>query len=394
MRILVAHNVSRARTGGMSRIMGFIHDRVAKDGHTVEEFTRDDAPGYARGRRSRFGFPWAIYQHARTAYRLGRGYDLINVHESAAAVVAGCKGSIGRPIVVVSSHGVEQRAWELALNELRLGRSGPSLKTRWVYPMTSLWQSRLALRRADHIFCLNFEDRDYIVRQFGRHHDAITRIFPGASQVFATEAVGRDYSRATNLLFAGTWRKNKGIEDLVPAFTELARRRPSLTLTVLGGLMPDADLVSDFPPDIRSRVLTVRATTEEVTTAAAFARADAFVLPSLFEGTPLVLIEAMASGLPVVTTATCGMRDVIRDGHNGLLVPIRSPAALVAATERLLADPGLRERVGRAANRDAAEHYTWDLVAAPVSATYTRLAASHLTRDLTSSSRPTSGAGR
>ena len=76
MRILVAHNVPRARTGGMSRIMGFIHDRVARDGHIVDEFTADDAPNYSRGRWARFGFPWAVYRHALEAHRLGRGYDI------------------------------------------------------------------------------------------------------------------------------------------------------------------------------------------------------------------------------------------------------------------------------------------------------------------------------
>ena len=105
--------------------MGFIHDRVAGDGHIVEEFTADDAPGYARGRWDRFGFPWAVYRHALKAHRLGRGYDLINVHEPCAAVVVGLKRRLGHPVIVVTSHGVEQRGWELALEELRLGPARP-----------------------------------------------------------------------------------------------------------------------------------------------------------------------------------------------------------------------------------------------------------------------------
>jgi glycosyltransferase involved in cell wall biosynthesis len=359
----------------MSRIMGFIHDRVAAEGHMVDDFTTEDVPPYARGRWGRFGFPWEVYRHARAAYRNGRGYDLINVHETAAAVVVCRRHRLGRPIVVVTSHGLEQRAWELALEELRLGRSGPSRKTRWVYPATSLWQSRLGLRRADHIFCLNGEDRDYIVRRFGRQPDEVTRISPAASAVFAAGAAGRDYARATTLLFAAQWRKNKGIEDLVPAFTQLARRQPVLTLTVLGAGVPDADVLLPFPPDVRCRVVPIGATTTEQATAAAFAAADVFVLPSLFEGTPQVLFEAMASGLPVVTTATCGMKEVIRDGENGLLVPIRSPAALAAAVARLMRDAGLRERLGRAAHGDTAGNYTWDRVARPVIEVYRRLAA-------------------
>nr|MDQ3803827.1 glycosyltransferase family 4 protein [Acidobacteriota bacterium] len=106
-----------------------------------------------------------------------------------------------------------------------------------------------------------------------------------------------------------------------------------------------------------------------------FAGADAFVLPSLFEGTPLTLMEAMASGLPVITTATCGMKDVVRDGETGLLVPTRAPAQIVAAVERLMGDTCLRARVGRAAQREALEKYNWDRVATPVGEVYERLCA-------------------
>ena len=106
--------------------------------------------------------------------------------------------------------------------------------------------------------------------------------------------------------------------------------------------------------------------------AAAFREADLFLLPSLFEGTPLTLIQAMMSGLPVVTTSTCGMKDVIANGDTGLLIPIRSPDAIVAAVEGLMADRSLRERLGRAAQSAALDRYTWDRVAEPVEEAYIR----------------------
>ncbi len=371
MRILVAHNVARARTGGMSRIMGFIHDRVAAGGAEVAEFCHEDAPAYARGRFARFGFPWAVYRHARAAHRRGRGYDVINVHEPAAAVVTAMRGRIGGPVVVVTSHGVEQRAWELSLEELRLGREGPTRKARLVYPLTSLSQSGYALRHADHVFCLNFEDRDYLVRRFARRAEDITRIYPAADAVYARAAAERDYTCVERVLFAATWRKNKGVEDLVPAFTELARRNPQISLTVLGAGVPDEAVHAAFPAEVRGRVHPV-STSSDAATAEVFAASDLFLLPSLFEGTPLTLLEAMASGLPIVTTATCGMKDVIRDGANGLLVPIRAPDEIVRAVTRLGEDSSLRETLGRTARTTAAE-YTWDRVAAPVAEVYRRL---------------------
>ncbi len=346
MKILVAHNVSRARTGGMSRIMGEIHDRIPAE---VDYFTADDVPPRHRNKWLRFVYPWLVARRARAG-----NYDLVNVHEPSGALVSLLKG---RARVVVTSHGVEQRGWEISLEDAALGRGGPGRKTRLIYPLTSLWQSRLALRRADHVFCLNFQDRDYLASRFAIPPGRITRIYPAASPVYETV---RDYTRFRRVLFAGTWLTRKGNLDAVAAMAQ----HPELEFAVLGSGVP-ADVIRAACP--RAIVLDARSDAEA---ARCLAEADAFLLPSVFEGTPLTLMEAMRSGLPVITTDTCGMRDVIRHEENGLLVPVRSPAAISAAIERLKESPGLRERLGHAA---AAAPYNWDRSAAAVWRVYEQL---------------------
>jgi len=81
----------------------------------------------------------------------------------------------------------------------------------------------------------------------------------------------------------------------------------------------------------------------------------------------------MMSGLPIVTTPTCGMKDVITDERTGLFVPIRSSSSIVGALERLKADRALRERVGRAARTQSITNYSWDRSAEPVLRAYERL---------------------
>ncbi len=84
---------------------------------------------------------------------------------------------------------------------------------------------------------------------------------------------------------------------------------------------------------------------------------DVFVLLSEREGQPNALIEAMASGVPVVATAIPGVTECVEDGREGLLVPVGDAAATAAAIRRLLDDPGLRTLMGRRARRRAvAEH--------------------------------------
>lgn len=377
MRILVAHQVPRARTGGMSRIMGFIHDRVAEAGHEVDYLCADDVPASWHGAVGRrVAFPLMVRRRAVDAARAGRRYDIVNVHESSAAPIATWKRAARSPAVVVTSHGLERRAWELAKQEERLGREGPGWRTRLTYPPTSLWPTALGLRMADHVFCLNDEDRDYLTHVFGRKSDTVTRIHPAADPIYAAAAEGRDYTKTDCLLFAGTWRKNKGVEDLVPAFATLAGRHPAVTLLIVGPGASDVVVRSHFPEWLHSRIV-CETPASEAAMAAVFARADVFLLPSLFEGTPLTLVQAMMSGLPIVTTDTCGMKDLIVDGTTGLLAPIRSPEAIVVALERVLADRELRERLGRSAQQDAATHYTWDRVAAPVERVYEELCDRH-----------------
>jgi glycosyltransferase involved in cell wall biosynthesis len=372
VRILVAHNVGRDRNGGMSRIMGFIHDEVEAAGHQVEWLSAEDVPPRWRGAASRFAFPWLVWHRARSEAKAGRPYDLVNVHEPQGALVALDARRVTRHGVVVTSHGIEARAWELALEESRLGRGGPRLKTRLVYPITSLSQSRVALTRARFVFTLNDTDREYVIDRMRVAPDRARRMQPGASPSYAVPARTRTYESARHLVFAGAWRKNKGIEDLVPAFTSLARGASELTLTVLGAGVEPRAVLDAFPSDVCSRVSVVTSA-DEPTAIAELARADVFVLPSLFEGTPLTLIEGMASGLPIVTTDTCGMHDVIQHEVTGLLVPTRSPEAIAHAVGRLLESSALRARLGRAANAVAERDYTWPRVASGVLETYQRL---------------------
>jgi glycosyltransferase involved in cell wall biosynthesis len=369
MRILVAHQVPRARTGGMSRIMAFIHDRLESAGHEVECFCSDDVPAsWAGWWGRRVWFPMAIRAKAIDARRNGRPYDIVNVHEPSAAPLL-----IGRQAhaaaILVTSHGLERRAWELAKEEGRFGRETPGWRTRLTYPPTALWPGDIALRRADHVFCLNEEDRQILLNDVHRASASVTRVFPGAGEIYATASEKRDYSRATRVMFAGTWRKNKGIEDLVPAVVALAERHSDLALHVIGAGVPPDVVRGQFPEAIRDRIH-CDTPQDDFSMAAAFAAADLFLLPSLFEGTPLTLIQAMMSGLPIVTTATCGMKDVIVDRQNGLLVPIRSPQALMTAIGTLLVNQSLRAQLGRAARAEARARYTWDRAAEPVLRAY------------------------
>jgi glycosyltransferase involved in cell wall biosynthesis len=97
---------------------------------------------------------------------------------------------------------------------------------------------------------------------------------------------------------------------------------------------------------------------------AVYARTDIVVLPSYYgEGLPKVLLEGAAAGRPLVASDINGCREIVRDGENGVLVPVKDADALARAIGRLVEDRALREKMGAAGRRLVAEHFSVEQVA-------------------------------
>lgn len=103
------------------------------------------------------------------------------------------------------------------------------------------------------------------------------------------------------------------------------------------------------------------------------AAGDLFVMQSLTEGVPLAVLEAMAQGLPVVSTRVGGVAEVCLPGEHGLYVPAGDAEALAAAMERLATDAALRDRMGRAARAHVAGELSFDAMTRRYDALYARI---------------------
>jgi glycosyltransferase involved in cell wall biosynthesis len=139
------------------------------------------------------------------------------------------------------------------------------------------------------------------------------------------------------MTMVGTFKRQKGHAILVEAVAGVAARFPGLHVLLVG----DGELAGDVRAQVKAAGLAERVhllgAQREVPQL--LAASDSFVLPSLWEGLPVALVEAMASELPIVATAVSGTSQVMEDGVTGWLVPPGDPAALAAAMADLLANP-------------------------------------------------------
>src|SRR5208337_2812156 len=104
---------------------------------------------------------------------------------------------------------------------------------------------------------------------------------------------------------------------------------------------------------------------------------DILVLSSIYEGLPIVLLEGMAASRPVVSTSVGGIVGLVADGETGLLVPPSNPQALADACIRIIADPKLRTRMGKAGYKRVLERNSLDEMNMKVINLYTSLLLQH-----------------
>lgn len=217
-------------------------------------------------------------------------------------------------------------------------------------PAWKLERKEREVKLADHIFVASSMTKRSLLA-IGVEAEKISVIPYGAPvDYFQPQPKTESKFRA---LFVGRVGLRKGIQHLLPAWQELH--------------LPDAELllvgVDEFPPSylnrdwqgVRHMPSVAHRELDKY-----YNSADVFVFPSLVEGFGLVLLEAMACGVPIITTPNTAGPDIITDGVEGFIVPIRDRDALKEKLEWCYRHPRKLADMGRAA-RQRAERLTWDL---------------------------------
>ncbi len=188
------------------------------------------------------------------------------------------------------------------------------------------------------------------------------------------------------ILFVGRIEPLKGIDNLLRAIARVTEKRPKLCgghqglcVPIIGG---DPDRIHEEDEMVRLQelrealsigdIVTFLGAKDQDTLQYYYSAAEMVVMPSDYESFGMVALEAMACGTPVIASDVGGLAHLVKEGRTGYRVPARDPEALANKITRLLADEGLRRRIGQRATCWA-ESYAWPRVADKIEALYEKV---------------------
>lgn len=197
--------------------------------------------------------------------------------------------------------------------------------------------------------------------------ERIRVIHPGIDCSTYAPASGLDRALPPTFLYVGRLKRYKGVAVAIQALAIARQTRPDLSLDI-AGTGDDADRLAALARSLgQGRAVRFHGFVTEARKLELFRRAWANLFPSPKEGWGLTVIEAAACGTPSLASDSPGLRDAVRPGVTGYLVPHGAAAAMAGRMLELAADPALVERLGEAARAHACA-WTWDAAAAATEA--------------------------
>jgi D-inositol-3-phosphate glycosyltransferase len=319
--------------GGISAFLQALLDGALPSGFDVHllNLTPKEVPRSGRLTKSNVARTLA---DARSVWRAARHEDLVHIHTALAphvtmirAGVLASMAKLRRCKTIVHVHGGRVALW----------------LTSW--PRRLL--ARICLAPADRVVAVSSGVGNILAKSLGP--DRVVVLGNGVDVgAFGPPGPPNDPPR---ILYAGVLTPRKGVIDLFRASELLLRRGIGHEVIMVGGTPDEGPEAEAKVRGAATGAVRFRGPQPHEAMPAVYRAADVFCLPSWWEAMPLSLLEAMATGLPVVATTVGDVPRVVEPNVTGQLVPPRNPGALAQALEPLLRDPSLRAAMGSAGRR-------------------------------------------
>lgn len=377
MRILIMADVPANPDSGAAGTEYQTILALRRLGHEVDTVWADDMPHRIRHGNLHYLLELPFAYRSRMLQRLrSRPYDVVHVNQPhgylAARAVSGRRSA---PVFVHRSHGLESRVRAvLAPWTQRYGKRRPILKhaaSQVMEIMLEINNRGIGCYADGHIVSASLCG-DFLHERYAVPRDQIAVIPQAAPKLFQDTAVVPNGSRSVNrLLYVGQFAFFKAPMVLAATFEQILAKYPEASLTWVCDGKDHKDAAALFNIRARAHVEFLEWIPQDRLIEIYDAH-GIFLFPSFFEGFGKAFLEAMARGLVVIASREGGAKDIIENGHNGLLVPVGDSAAMAAACATVLSAPELARELGTNA-RQTALRYTWDRVAQDTIDFYRRL---------------------
>jgi glycosyltransferase involved in cell wall biosynthesis len=367
----IAHLLASPFYGGPERqVLGLAQHLPSTSETLFFSFAERGRAGDFLGRAAAAGFEAVMLQHNWP--HAVRAVREISAHLRRAGV----------DIVCTSGYKPDLLGW-LAARRVGLpvvaiahGWTGATRKVRWNETL-----DRWVMRQMDRVVCVSKAEANRVRAAGVRpEHTVVIENAVATDDVAPRNAQDRGTLEGffprrprTIIVAAGRLSVEKGFDILVDAAALLAAAHPEAGFVLFG----DGPLRPQLAQQIAQRKLDGQFVLGGFQTDLhrLLPQADLLVLSSHTEGMPVIVLEALAAGLPVVATAVGGVPEVIHEAEQGLLVPAGDAHRLAAAIDRLLGDDSLRQRLGEAGRQRIVEHYSCRLQAIKYQQLFDRLLA-------------------
>ncbi len=228
--------------------------------------------------------------------------------------------------------------------------------------------ARFTLNSADVILSISQHDLNYAVRVFNIDkkkaivvpNGVDTKLFfPKKHPKFNTE----------RLIYVGDLELWKGLSYLIGAVRKLVSENRKVSLTIVG----DGDSRKKLEKLAQGLPVKFLGQQPHERIPRLLRNSSIFVIPSLWEGMPTVVLEAMASGIPVIATAVGGIHEIVSNGRTGILVPSKNPAAIAQAITKISENPSLRQNLHMRAIKMVQLKYSFEKITSTVEKIYKSL---------------------
>ena len=387
MRLLIVSNTyPPADISGVASFAQETARYLHSAGYEVDVLTRKKAEtdelAIAVG-GSKWFFPLLAARKYRQLAR-EKGYDVVHVHESDGLLVArqfdkarrkGEAWAQGKLVATLQVSYDEERRQICEVRADGERVAAPTWGERW-FALTKArmhaYFGRSTVQLADKVVAPSKRTREELVCDYGAKDVAV--IYNGISIddeiAKAREAFEKRQSEGTDsevVIYAGRMRTRKAVAVLLHAFQRVIKERPKAELWLIGEGEQYKNLQAlheEYDLGKRVKFLGKKNREGEDGVFSWLSKADVYCLPSRYEGFPVATLEAMAIGLPVVSTTVSGIPEQVRHDETGFLVEPEASDALADALIELLADPEKRRRFGKAGQEWVAQDFTVEKIAA------------------------------